>query len=129
MPIVGQFSMPIDTISPPFVFPVLKRYLPLIKKAVNRIIKRYGEALGTRGDLLLMGTERLWKKTDSYDDSQNILPRGYFKNYFDQYFLKDVFGLRSTENLPGSPRWKEPYPYCDPYVWRGSGIWHYVREK
>lgn len=70
----------------PFVFPIRKRYRPLLKKIVKR-----------RCELLHEAEDKLLEKALRYDDKRGVLPSGYFKSAL-KYFLSELYESGSTLN-------------------------------
>ena len=88
----------------PFVFPIVKRYFPLlgdkIKKARQRAEAISGDAnfLGTEEELLSYAEGKLFEKAIRYDESSPVDPAGYFEGTF-EHFANEILEDISTEAI------------------------------
>ena len=85
-----------------FVFPIRKRYLPLMKEVTGQIIKKYyEEKLGNREDLLREAEGKLFEMILKYDESIGVAPAGFLVGKWGfEHFESEVFKRQSTTVIP-----------------------------
>ncbi len=95
-----------------FVFPIRKRFRPLMVAVVKKTLKKYHELLGDEGSLLREAEGKLLETVKKYDPSKGVRPAGFIFSKL-KHFQSEVYESQSTTALPGDPRKKGKLPYCD----------------
>jgi len=97
-----------------FVFPVRKRYLPIMKAVVKKTLLKHDQILGDKESLTREAEDKLLKTLRKWNKSKEVRPAGFLASHF-SYFQSGVFESQSTKAIPGDPRDKGTLPYCDTY--------------
>jgi len=81
----------------PFVFPIRKRYLGLIKKVVKETIQKYHNRLGEKEDLQAEAEARLFDACLKFDETLGVPPPAYFSGPWGfEHFASHLYEERST---------------------------------